>query len=49
MNVDSYCYILTGPQKAPRSLSLSANTSACVVLTWDHPEWPNGLITGYQV
>ncbi|XP_067932596.1 phosphatidylinositol phosphatase PTPRQ-like [Watersipora subatra] len=36
------------PQLYPRSFSLSANNSLCVIFSWQPPEWPNGPITGYQ-
>ncbi|XP_067932699.1 phosphatidylinositol phosphatase PTPRQ-like [Watersipora subatra] len=36
------------PQLHPKSFSLSANNSMCVIFSWQPPEWPNGPITGYQ-
>ena len=41
--------VLLGPQKAPRSVTLSVNNASCVTLTWSPPEWPNGDITRYEV
>ena len=41
--------VFIGPQKAPRSVTLSANNASCVILTWSLPEWPNGVITRYEV
>ena len=41
--------VFIGPQKAPRSVTLSANNASCVTLTWTPPRWPNGNITQYEV
>ena len=41
--------IFIGPQRAPRSVTLSVNNASCVTLTWSPPPWPNGDITGYEV
>ncbi|XP_067932624.1 receptor-type tyrosine-protein phosphatase delta-like [Watersipora subatra] len=36
------------PQVAPTELSIQADNSSCVTISWKPPQWPNGVITGYQ-
>ncbi|XP_067932743.1 receptor-type tyrosine-protein phosphatase delta-like [Watersipora subatra] len=36
------------PQIAPTDVSIQADNSSCVTVSWEPPLWPNGKITGYQ-
>ena len=37
------------PQFESANVAIVANSSNCVQITWELPEYPGGIITGYQV
>ena len=40
---------IVAPQFGNASVTLSSTSAHCVRLNWEHPQYPGGTITGYQV
>ena len=45
----NFLLYVAAPQFKSANVTLVANSSSCLQMLWETPEYPGGVITGYEV